>query len=405
MQENSVLIDFKFSKDKLNVFIQDIMDEYLHQTLSTEGFDIIIKKNPTATLHINARMKSVFVDIPLDFDFIKKAGLFSIEGEGSILANVEIQCDIDQNFGLTTKTVLHGYQWLKGPVIHIGDFNLPIETISNCILEYMKRSIIEKLDKRLAETSDIKNIINTQIKQFAQNYPIHKKPDLYFNGHLLQVQAGLFREDECDIHLDLWVEFTCKISDQPVNFEVSSDPTFYWANHKNARTNQKVDIELSYTGISKMIIQELNGKELGGKKFELESVNIRNTSGIEIKAAMFEPIKGILTITGQPYLDKTTQKIHFDNADIDMDASNLIYKLSSPIIEKIMMNQLNQLLPLDPAPYFKQYLGNIPEIQLFSNKISLVPSFSKLYIDQLSFSGQHMLCSVVLDDAEVDVVM
>ncbi|MFN8339807.1 MAG: DUF4403 family protein [Saprospiraceae bacterium] len=405
MQENSILIDFKFSKEKLDTFIQGIMDEHLDQTINTEGFEIHLKKSSGTNVRINARIKSVFADVPLAFVFVKKAGLFSIEGEGSILANMEIQCDIDQNFGLTTKTILHGYQWKDAPKIHLGDMSLPIETISNCIIEYMKQSMLEKLDKRLAETSDIKNIINQQIKQFAHNYPIYKKPDLFFNGSLLQIQSGLFREDECDIHLDLWMEFNCKISDQPLQFDVNSDTTFYWADKREIKSSQKIDVELSYNGIAKMIMQELNGREIGGKKFELESVNIRNTSGIEIKAAMIEPIKGILTITGQPYLDKASQKIHFDNADIDMDASNLIYKISSPIIEKIMMNQLNNILPFDPSPYLKQYVGNIPEIQLFSNKISLVPSFSKLYIDQLSFSGQNMVCCVVLDDAEVDVVM
>ena len=160
MQENSILIDFKFSKEKLDTFIQGIMDEHLDQTINTEGFEIHLKKSSGTNVRINARIKSVFADVPLAFVFVKKAGLFSIEGEGSILANMEIQCDIDQNFGLTTKTILHGYQWKDAPKIHLGDMSLPIETISNCIIEYMKQSMLEKLDKRLAETSDIKNIIN-----------------------------------------------------------------------------------------------------------------------------------------------------------------------------------------------------------------------------------------------------
>lgn len=405
MQDNNILIDFRFSKSKLNTYLQEAIDQYANTKITTDDFDIVIKKTETQIININARQKSVFADIPISFIFAKSAGLFSIEGEGSILVQLEIICEIDQNFGLKTTTKLLGYQWNKGPILHVGQLNIPIETLSNCVIHYLQDSLMEKLDKRLAETADIKKVINEQLKQYATNFPVNKKPDLYFNGQLLQVQSGLFREDENDIHLDLWLEFSGKISDEPLKFDIASEPNFYWADVIPTKNSQLLDIEISYPGLAKMIITAINGKEIGGKKFELESIHIRNTDQLEIKANMIDPIKGIITITCKPYLDKTSQKLNLETFDIDIDASNIIYKLSSPIIEKIISNKIQTLLPFDPSPYFASFLAKSPQINLLDNKISLIPSFSKLMIDQLNFTANGLHCSIVLEDAELDVIV
>lgn len=404
MLENKILIDFRLSKAKLNLYLQEVIDQYTDTKLSASDFEIIIKKK-SHQINIEARQKSVFAAVPITFIFSKKAGLFSIEGEGSIIAHLEIICDIDRDFGLKTKTILHSHEWLDGPVLHVGQLNIPIETLSNCVINYLKESLMENLDKRLAETADIKTAINSQIKQYATNYLVYRKPELYFNGQLLQVQSGLLREDENDIHLDLWLEISGKISDQPLRFDIVSEPVFYWMETGTNQSNQLIDVEMSYVGLAKMILTSINGQEIGGKNFELESVHIRNTNLLEIKANMLEPVKGIITITCKPFLDRETQRINLEKFDLDIDASNIIYKLSSPLIEKIISNKIIALMPFDPSPFIKQFLAKPPQIQLMDNKISLIPSFSQLVIDHITFSENGLICKVILEDAALDVIV
>ena len=405
MLDNSVLIDFLLSKSKLNQYLQEAFEDYHHHKINAGDFVITLKKSNDKSLSINARMKSIFAEVPIAFTFAKSAGLFSIEGEGSIKINLEIQCEIDETFGFKTKSIMHNHSWYEGPVLHLGELSIPAETISNCVIAYMKESLLEKLDKRLEETADIKKMINEQLKLYATNYLVNRKPDLYFNGQLTEVQSSLFREDETDIHLDLWLEMSAKISDEPIAFEVQSTPVFFWAEDKKVKNSQKIDIELSYVGLAKLLMTEINGQEIGGKTFELNSIHIRNTSQLEIKAHVIEPIAGIITFTGMPYLAQAEQKIYLDNLDIDIDANNFIYKLSSPIIEKILRNQIIKLIPFDPLPHFKGYMTKIPQIQLYNNRISLIPSFSAFKIEHLQFGDKSLVCTLGLDDAELDVVV
>ena len=402
MQDNIVLIDFKFSKLKINQYLKELIDQYIGQKINADGYEIILKKS-NEDIKITASQKSIQLDLPVNFMFIKPAGLFSIEGEGEIKVQLEFAIEIDSDFGLKTASKLNGHHWVKDPVLHVGEMNIPFETISNCIIKFMKESMLEKLDQKISETADIKKLIKEQITQFATNYPVYKKPDLYFNGQLHQIQADVFKDEEKDIHIDLWLEFQGKISDEPLKFEVVYDPKFFWLDKSPGSGSQKINIEMSYAGLARMIMSELNGKEVGGKKFELESVNIRNTNKLEIKANLLAPIKGIVTMICQPSLDKESQKIYSGDIDIDIDAQNFIYKLSSPILENILRSKISAMMPFDPTPYLQDFLTRIPQIKLMDNKISLLANCSQVLIEKLDFGDNKLICVLWMKDAELDV--
>lgn len=405
MSNNNIFLDFKLSKSKISHFLQDQIDLHSKNKLHVDGFDIILRSVKNENIHISARQNTILAGVPLAFTFIKSAGLFSIEGEGSIRINVEICVDFDQHFVIQTRSVLRHFEWIKDPVLHVGELNIPIETLSNCIINYMKENTLEKIDNSIAQLVDIKKLINEQIESFGHNYPIHTKPDLFFNFQLFQVQSDVFREDEDNIHLDIWVEISSKITDEPIKFEMSSDPDFFWMDIRPENNEQKIDIELSYFGIAKAVMSEFNGRQIGGKTFELESVHIRKTSLLEIKASLQSPLKGIITITCHPYLNAAEQKIYVDDVNIDIDAANIIYKLSSPIIEKIIRSRITSFLPFDPAPFFAEHIKKIPTLSLWDNQMSFYPNINKILIEHLSFTEQNMMCTMVLKDAELDVIV
>lgn len=405
MTDNNILIDFRFSKTKISQFLQNQIDNLPEKRLHTDGFDITLRRIENQNIKINAVNKSVFAELPIEFKFIKPAGLFSIEGEGSLCLRMKITFDIDQQFLLKTKSLLDGFEWIKEPVLHVGELDIPVETISNCVISYFKGDILEKLDDTISSKSEIKKLIKQQINKFGNNFLIRKKPDLFFNFELIQVQADVIKEDMDDIHINLWVEISSKVTDEPLKFEIINDPGFNWLDKRPKRNIQKIDVEISYNGLAKTILNEINGKEIGGKTFDLESIHIRYTTFLEIKASLLEPMKGIITITCQPYLDREKQLIYAGDLDIDIDAKNIIYKLSSPILEKIIRSRVESFLPFDPKPYFGDFLKNIPVIDLFDNQILLQVKTNKIFIDNFSFLAQHVFCSLDVENAELDVTL
>jgi Domain of unknown function (DUF4403) len=405
MSNNNIFLDFKLSKSKLGQFLREQIDMPAQNKLQVDGFDIRLGSVKNENIHISVRQKTILADVPLAFTFIKSAGLFSIEGEGSIRIHLEMTVDFDQKFGLHTKSVLQHYEWIKDPVLHLGELNIPIESLSNCIINFMKENTLEKMDTSARKLVDIKKIIQEQIQNLGYNYPIHAKPDLFLNVQLLHVQSDVFHEDEDNIHLDIWVEVISKITDEQVKFEIKSDPDFYWIDKIPEKNNHKIEAELTYFGIARALINEFKGLEIGGKTFELESIHIRKTATLEIKACLLAPIKGIITVTCNPYLNQEEQKLYADDVQIDVDATNFIYKISSPIIEKIIRAKINALLPFDPAPFFADFIKKIPSASLWDNQLSFYPKVNQIILENLSFNEQHLMCTVLLTDAELGIVI
>ncbi len=405
MNDNNLFLDFKISKSKINAFIHEELKKLLVEKIEVSGYMIQLKQVENNNITVNVKSRSIIVNAPVNFGFTKSAGLFSIEGEGTIKICLEVACQVDEDFLLTTKSTLVSHDWIESPKVTLGQLTIPVETLSDCVIKYVKEDTLEKLDKKIASDINLNEILIKYLNEYGINYPIYKKPDLYFNFQLLQIQSDVFREDENDIHVHMWLEILSKVSDLPVQFEQNQAPKFFWTEEKTESKLQKIDIELSYKGIAKMIISELNGQELGGKSFEIESIHMRMTSSLEIKANLLQPIKGLITITCLPTLDIQQQHIDLENLDIDIDAQNIIYKLSSPIIERIIRTKIQSVLPIKPAETLSKYIAKIPNVHVHHNLITLYPHVSKATIETLNFGQQSINCTLLLGDAEVDIVV
>jgi hypothetical protein len=259
------------------------------------------------------------------------------------------------------------------------------------------------VDQTISNNIDIQSELTNQLQKIGNNILIHKKPNLYFNFKLLQIQTTGFVDDGDDIQLHLYVEIANKISDEIIGFEQNHDPRFFWI-EKEPRMNQHVvEIQLSYVGLAKAIMENINGQDLGGKKFEIDNINIRYTNGLEIKAALFAPVKAILTIQGKPTFDRNSQQINVLDTKIDIDAHNILYKLSSPLIEKLIANRLEQLLPINITSSISPYLDKLSSIEVMDRNVQLNPHLNGTKVDQMEWTSSHLIVRLILERAEVDI--
>ena len=405
IHDSHIFIDMKVSKLGLISLLTQFLQKWPDRTIHIDGYELKITDPNPQDFNISASERTIIAGIPIDFEFLKKAGLFSIEGEGHIFAELDIDFDILQDFTIRTDTKLIGHKWKEGPVLKIGVLDIPIETLSNCIIHYMKEKLLDKIDAYLIENIDVKKLITDQVRSYGYNYSISKKPPLYFNLTIDQILGGKIKEDSDDLHIDLWIDLTAKITDVHQQFEPVIKPDFTWIDDLPHTHSLNADIELSYYGLSRMIMESLNGTDIGGKTFDIESIHIRNTSYMEMTAIIREPVKGTIIITGHPYLDKSDNKIHVDNLKVDIEAKNLIYKLSSPIIEKIVFNKLYALFPYDIAPFFLKYFENIPAFTFFEERVSLKPEIESAQLNDVIFEEQQIIITIQLENAEIGVVL
>ncbi|KXK38510.1 MAG: DUF4403 family protein [Saprospiraceae bacterium] len=405
MVENGIHIDINISKDKINQILTAFLNGKEHHTFTSESYDFTITKSSIEDICLHCASKSLMVELPVDFKFYKKAGLFSVDGEGKIYLNVEIEYNIDEQLNFSTNSKLLDYKWQKPPIIHLGSLNIPVEMLSHIIIHYMEQSVLNSLDKYIHDKVDLRSLIMKKWKQYADNYKIVNKPIVYFNGELKNIITGPLRSNKSQLHLDIWLDVGIRISDTPSMQEDNFQPRFIWKEKYESANNQKAVAEFSYEGLARMIKNELNGKELGGKTFDIESVFIRNDEKMEVTADIHEPVKGQLKISFIPVLDKESQKIDIQDLKTEVVAENIIYKLTSPLIEKIITSRLQSIFPLDISMYMDQFVKKIPTFQFFENNISLIPSMTKTKIENANFGTSSLIVDIILENTELDVVV
>ncbi len=405
VNENLLFLDLELSKKNIFTFLAPQMGRLTEKPLTIEDYSIQLSTLDIDMIKLTALHKKLFIQMPLGFKINKIDGIFGLEGEGEMLLDLVMECNIDTNFYLTTKSELIDFTWTKEPKVHVGVLTLPAATIGDFLIKCIKEDLFINLDQKIAETFDLRSTILTQLAKVEPNIMVYSKPALYFNFELVSLQTTGFRDEDGRVHMHIWAEIASKISDETIVFEQTHDPSFHWIDDDIKATNQEVQLQLSYTGLSKVIKQSINGAELGGKSFDIDTVHIRSTSFLEIKANIFQPVKGIITITGKPVFDEQTQELNIQNLNIDINAENFIYKLSSPIIEKIVTNKVNSLLPLNIASLIKPYITKIPSISMFDNIIHLQPTFNQVIIQKFEWSPTHLTITAALQNAEVDVTL
>ena len=320
MEDNSLFLDLVITKKKLIDLIYPLVEIYTHSAIDIESYKLKLTLPDTEQIRLTAHGKKVFLSLPLGFKISKPDGIFSIEADGEISLDINIECNLDQYFTLTTKTELLDFDWVKEPRVTVGSLAINLETISDCIIRTVKDDIISKIDRTINEKLDVRAELTQQLEKLGHNILVRRNPELYFNFELLQIQTKGFVDGNDHVNLHLYIEIAVKISDEAILFEQSHNPQFFWLEADPLTGNQEVEVQLSYTGLARAIAKDFNGKDVGGKKFEIDNINIRYTDKLELKAAIFAPIKAIVTLTAIPQFEKSNQKIGLTNIDIDVDA-------------------------------------------------------------------------------------
>jgi hypothetical protein len=404
MTDNLIYLPSKIDKSKLNEVLIKVYTQYQNKKIELDGVTISIKALPDEIRpQIKLEGKKIMGKLPICFTLFKNAGLFSMEGEGIIIIDVEVEIDIFQNFDFQTKTSWISHEWFKGPTVHVGELSIPAETISNCVINFLKEDITTKIDQQIAETIHLKDIVELKLSQFATNIKIHTNPDIYFNGSVNHIFLGHPKDSQDAIEIDIWVELLAKISDEPVNYQFESQLNFFWAEFAPQANQQTLEAEFSYIGLSKYLTSIIDGNEIGGKKFEVEGIHIRNTQNLEIKVHLTAPIKGILTILCNPKFNVESQNLYLDDLQIDVNAENIIYKMASPIIENIVKSKIESQLPYNPTAPIKAILNKLPNINLLDNQIKLSPSFEHPKIESIMLGQNTVQCQISVQNPEVNI--
>ena len=397
-------ISFELSAS--NQFLSDLFEEALDDAVSSEPMEVNsveIILNRIGEAELRPDYKAIHIYLPLNIQLKRPAGLFTVEGSGSINLHLVVDFDIDSNLRLSAKSSLLSHEWLEKPVLEIGALNIPVETLINMVLNHHESIITAKIDASLKKVSDLNSFLQKGIEKAKESI---NEQDLKGNAfdlslHHISLVEPVLENDFVSIKGFLTPTIGINTNSTSEQKEISFD--WITAQTLSEESTVQIDIELPYDLLKNELINTLQGMEVGGKNFDVRSIDISGGDSLYIELEIDDPIKAQIFINGRPTYNETKGQLSMENLDVKVNPANFIYKLTAPIVNKFIENKMSDFFPLE----VNQKLGEIvrskipTEISIPKGKIKV--AHKKIRIDSLNFEDDRIIGKTTISNLAVEI--
>ena len=385
-------VNFELSAS--NQFLSDLFESALDDAVSSEpmevnSVEIMLKRIGEAELRPDH--KSIHIYLPLNIHLKRPAGLFTVEGSGAINLHLVVDFDIDSNMKLKAKSDLLSHEWLEKPVLEIGALNIPVETLINMVLKHHESIITAKIDDSLKKVSDLNGLLSKGLDKARESI---NKQDLKGNKfeielHELSLVEPIVKEK---------IVFVKGYLTPTVGINTKSQAelqktTFNWIEESilSEDSAMQIDFELPYDLLKEELKETLQGMEVGGKYFDVRSIEISGGEKINIQLEIDDPIKAQVFINGTPIYNEIEGKIMIDDIDVKVNPANFIYKLTAPLVNKFIENKMDDFFPLEVNQKLSKVVrSKIPsEIEIPNGNINV--THKEIVIDALDFASDRII--------------
>lgn len=395
-----------FALSASNQFLSDLFEEALDEAVSSEplevnSVEVLLKRIGEAELRPNH--KEIHIFLPLNIQLKRPAGLFTVEGSGSINLHLVVDFDINEEMKLSTKTSLVSHEWLEKPVLEIGALNIPVETLVDMVLNHHESIITAKIDASLKKVSDLNRLLLNGLDVARKSI---KNQDLKGNTIQLNLHKVALLEpmlENSKVILKGILEPTIGINTH--NTLEQGNIKFNWIEQDEflKASTMHVDIELPYDLLKDEMKEALQGFEVGGKYFDVKSIDVHGGEKLNIQLEIDEPIKAQVFIQGKPIYNELEGVLFVEDLDVKVNPANFIYKLTAPLVNKFVEGKMSEFFPLEVNQKLSAIVrGNIPsEILIPSGAIKV--THKELQIDALDFAVDRIIGKASIVDLGVEL--
>jgi len=343
--DNRVFFDISTSK----AYLSDILEQSLDHAVSSEpmevnGVQIVLKRVGASEIHPEG--KQIDIRLPLKIDLKRSAGLFTVEGSGSINLHLRVGFDISQNMRLKAKTDLVAHEWIEKPVLEIGALNIPIETLVNLVLKHHESIITAKIDQSIRQFSDLNALLQKGLNDARDKV---KSLDLKGNTLSFDINSIALQPPQLNdgiVKLDGIISPDIAVNSKEITAKSATIPFAWLQNAPSGDSIIDIPMTIPYDFLEGEIKNRLQGMEVGGKYFDVDMIDIRGNQGLTVKMEISEPIRAQVFVTGVPHYDPSAGVLQLNNLDVKVNPANLIYKLTAPLVNRFVEGKMAEFFPL-----------------------------------------------------------
>ncbi|MCB0691741.1 MAG: DUF4403 family protein [Saprospiraceae bacterium] len=344
MESNINLVLDSDKQSVLNYFSQLFDEKVGVQKFDVNGISVQLKR--IDALDIIPDSNSVKLSLPLAMSLYKSAGIFSVEATGKLAMKLAVKFQILKNNVLSTETNIISWDWIEEPKIEIGSLDLPVEKLTNLALKHYEPVLTAKMDELIAQNLNLNDFLHTMLVKSNEVISasdwlgIKYKPTIYsIDIHDFQLQNGRYK-------LDAKVFGDIEVSDSFIGSSFVPEIRLFPDGNKE-KSSLSISVDLHFDVIKNIILDQFSEIEIGGKPLNLTDIDIHYIGDkLNLEIDIDSPIKADLFLSGKPRFDSNNQSIDFDDLDVKVKASNILYKLTAPVIAGVIENRIKSMVPI-----------------------------------------------------------
>jgi len=377
--------------------VRDYAVAFLNKSVYGSHFDVLgfhfrLMSDDIDVPSVNVKETAIKVTMPLRFNFTKSEGLFSVSGGGALLFQLSLQFKSEHG-NIVVNSHLDNYEWTETPNLQMGVLTLPLEFIASQVIDTFKIKYLREFDDYFNQKNLITETAGKLLHQYGNQLKISSTPELYFHTQVEQITLGSCREENGYLSTPLQITCTNTISDRKEYFNIPDVPEFRILHHPTAISPSPftVDLECKFATLAKFLKHTLQNLSLGGKNFEVSSINIQYREQLLIDINLASPIAGKCKFYISPEFDVNDGMIKIKHLHIDIQPESFLYKLTAPLLEKFLVTKLKEYFPLDMSG---KVLEMIREAAVKNKNQKLKWQVGNADIQQLSFNSKGIQLSV-----------
>jgi Domain of unknown function (DUF4403) len=328
--------------------------------------------------------------------------LFTVQGHGQLSVDVLTQYDVNPNFILTTKSSIQDHTWIEKPVIDFGSLDITIEKLIDLVLKHYNDLIAASIDKSIKDVLDLNGMVKNAIGQMRT-----KLKSFNFKGINLYVEPTELLLEPIDTDTQFFKargsvrsEIACA-SQNPLT---DNGCLLRWVESLLSDNISYVRFDVTENIISDLLCEFVNKQEYGGEHLVSDKCTVDfKPNSINVQLHLLKPITGVVLLTGKPRYNEHESKLYIDALDVQLKASNFIYKLTAPLVNKFLESNIKSNLPIDVDALIKSHLANYYKGTTSFDGMQISHSISSVNLTEMQFNDEGVSALLKVNDGELSI--
>jgi Domain of unknown function (DUF4403) len=322
---SDIVLNYKFDKTGIKDTFNRTIEQTFKEPFVIPDYDIkmTLSKSKDATVEIEG--KQILVVVPVGILVEKKTFLADLKAKGIIEMSFITDINLDSIWNFKTITSLASHKWIEKPKLNIGGISIPIETISNAVINKTKTDMVATIDQSVKESITIRQKIMEMMSMFdqpldlQQNGFLHIKPEKMM---LSRVKNTKFMA-QGKLSMRTYNKFT---SFKPEPSPKTILPKVFWSESIPDSSTLRIVAEIKVGDINTILALNLNDKTFAAEDKSITLKDITTSTDYElitVSTNVTGSINGNLVIKGKPIYDPIRNEFYIDIKTIGLKSKNI----------------------------------------------------------------------------------